>query len=388
MNTNENILYIGGFQLPDKNAAAHRVVNNGKALNKLGYQVYFIGVSKERTNIKSYKPKDNYKCFFEISYPTSFIEWSKYLVSIKYIKEFYNIELKKKLSIIIAYNYPSFALWRLKWFCKKNGIRIFADVTEWYVAEGNLLFRAIKNFDTLLRMRHINFQLDGIIAISRFLYDFYNEKVKTILIPPLVDIEDEKWKQIEKDNKNITFLYAGSPGSGMKDRIDTLVNAFSSLEERGISNYLLEIVGITKEDFSKLFNQVIPEISNERIKFFGRLSHLDTINEIKKADYFIFFREENLVTKAGFPTKFAEAISCGTPILTNKVSNIAEYVVEGKNGFIINSIEKNTIAEALLNIIEAGKERIMFMKKYCAYSNSFDYNRFIDDISKLTSFKN
>ena len=40
------ILYVGGFELPDKNAAAHRVLSNGKILRDLGYKVVFIDVDK------------------------------------------------------------------------------------------------------------------------------------------------------------------------------------------------------------------------------------------------------------------------------------------------------------------------------------------------------
>ena len=40
----EVILYIGGFQLPDKNAAALRVMSNAKAFRELGYTVVFINL--------------------------------------------------------------------------------------------------------------------------------------------------------------------------------------------------------------------------------------------------------------------------------------------------------------------------------------------------------
>ena len=37
------IVYYGGFSLPDKNAAANRVVSNGKIFEALGYNVIFLG---------------------------------------------------------------------------------------------------------------------------------------------------------------------------------------------------------------------------------------------------------------------------------------------------------------------------------------------------------
>ena len=51
----KTIIYIGGFELPDKNAAAHRVISNGKLLRDIGYNVHFMGISNERGyNNKSY----------------------------------------------------------------------------------------------------------------------------------------------------------------------------------------------------------------------------------------------------------------------------------------------------------------------------------------------
>ena len=47
MNENRGtILYVGGFELPDKNAAAHRVLNNAKIFRELGFHVIFCGIDQ------------------------------------------------------------------------------------------------------------------------------------------------------------------------------------------------------------------------------------------------------------------------------------------------------------------------------------------------------
>lgn len=40
------ITYIGVFKLPDKNAAAHRGLSNGKALRDFGYTVVILDVAE------------------------------------------------------------------------------------------------------------------------------------------------------------------------------------------------------------------------------------------------------------------------------------------------------------------------------------------------------
>ena len=46
----KTVLYLGGFELPDKNAAAQRVVANAKLLREMGFEVSFIGISKDIKN--------------------------------------------------------------------------------------------------------------------------------------------------------------------------------------------------------------------------------------------------------------------------------------------------------------------------------------------------
>ena len=43
------IIYMGNFALPDKNAAAHRVMINGKIFKDLGYRVAYLGVTRDES---------------------------------------------------------------------------------------------------------------------------------------------------------------------------------------------------------------------------------------------------------------------------------------------------------------------------------------------------
>ena len=46
INNKGTVFYIGGFELPDKNAAAHRVLNNAKIFRELGFRVIFCGIDQ------------------------------------------------------------------------------------------------------------------------------------------------------------------------------------------------------------------------------------------------------------------------------------------------------------------------------------------------------
>jgi len=389
----EKILYIGGFELPDKNAAAHRVLANGKILDNLGYEVIYLGVSHENEcsdNVVSTSRKVKYGLDYRYKYPIGKINWLKYIMKIGHIIELIEIH---KVKVVIAYNYPAIALHRLHLYCKKNDIKLVSDCTEWYVPVGDFIFRIIKGLDTYLRMRVVQPRLDGMIAISKFLFDFYYPKQSNlILVPPLVDLSDSKWHvNVEKnDNKQLQFLYAGSPGGKTKDHLGMIISSLILLHEKKGRDFCLDIIGITKEQYNEIWcDHPINSSLNDKIKFHGKLSNGSVIKKLKKVDFSIFIREDNLVTRAGFPTKFVESISAGIPVLTNSSSNVKDYLEEGVNGFLLDISSTEILAESLDEVFNTNGIDINNMKLNCMQDKQFDCNNYSEDFAKLmSSFKN
>ena len=200
MEINKNVLYIGGFELPDKNAAAQRVIANGKLFSKLGYTVSFVGVDK---NDKSYTPlmkKESIDGFDYNTkpqkYPETKKDWINFITNIKFIEDTISNDLSGNVEIIVAYNYPSVTLWRLIKYCKKHNVKLVVDVTEWFQPNGNFVFKIIKGMDTYIRMNILHKSADGIIAISKYLNDFYKVN-NTLQLPPLVDKNSSKWSKVD-----------------------------------------------------------------------------------------------------------------------------------------------------------------------------------------------
>ena len=374
-----NILYIGGFELPDKNAAAHRVVTNAKILKQLNYDVVFVGVDKSLgSDVPFLSTKKEYEDFsyYSVKYPVSLMEWLDYLSGIKDILKLVN----NKTSAIIAYNYPAIALLRLKGFCKKRGIKLIADCTEWYEAQGSFLFRLIKNLDVYLRMRIIHPKLDGLIVISDYLYNFYIEKNKNIInIPPLVDLSMEKWKcnSTDHDHDRINLIYAGSPGA-KKDRLDRIIDLLTQIKDEHNIKVTFKILGLTEIQYLTTFNkQAIPENIKDFLIFKGRLPHNDTLCEIINSDFEIFIRDSSLTNTAGFPTKFVESISCGTPVLSNSSSNITDFLLAGKTGFLLDDSTDDKLKSSLYQALLIKPDEIKDMKLYCKSCEIFDFKNYV-----------
>lgn len=348
MEDRDVILYIGGFELPDKNAAAHRVLSNAKIFRKIGKKVIFIGIDKslsfDSDILKTTTIVQGFEAY-SLPYPANNVNWIRYLTEIdEYVKVIEKIE---NVEMIIFYNFQSIAMNRLMHYCKRNKLKCYADITEWRSAKGeNFIYRILKDGDTWFRMHILHKKLNGMIVISRYLEEYYKKYKNVTYVPALIDFSESKWNNnYQKSTSILKLVYAGNPGR--KDRLDRLIDALEDVNRE----YRLDIIGITKEQYLEYFprdNNIL--LKNKNIIFHGRLSHLDTLEFVKKANYSCFFRENDRVSKAGFPTKFVEAISCGTPVITNKTSNLDEYVRDGLNGIFVKSLEKKDLIECLNKI--------------------------------------
>lgn len=350
--TKTTILYIGCFELPDRNAAAQRVIGNAKAMRDIGYDVLFLNAlekmeSAEKRKVEYY----GFTCYEmkRINKVDHILFGFQAISAIKSIKP----------NAVIAYNYPAIAMSNIMLYCKINSIKCYADITEWYMPSGNLYHKTVRAVDVYLRMKRVSPKSDGIIAISRYLYDYYKDKTKTILIPPLVDITEEKWIHLKDTAYGTTsFIYAGSPDS-IKERLDIIIESFNQIAKEKSAR--LHIVGITENEFRKEYKWT--DEVDRNVIFWGRVTHKKAIALVSNADWAIVIRDRNLVTTAGFPTKVAEAISCGIPILANNFSNIFEYLNSD------NSIqtELNNIKESMLKACD---------KRITPDKTLFDYHRY------------
>lgn len=377
----KNIVYIGGFELPDKNAAAQRVITNGRIFNKLGYNVTYIGVNKSdefiESSIREYKSEDFTYYSKPQRYPKTNLEWIKFITDISFVKQTIEFDLESNVEIVIAYNYPAISLKKLIRFGKKNHIKIIADVTEWYEPQGSYIFRLIKGTDSYLRMNVFQKKIDGVIAISQFLYDYYEQKA-VIKVPPLVDKSSLKWKKVitQKNHSILRLIYVGSPGNGQKDRLDLIINTLSKIRDK-VPRFKLTIIGINENEYVEYFgDNAIPNNIKKNILFNGRIPHLEAIDELKKSDYSIFLRDNNLVNTAGFPTKFVESITCGTPVLTNKSSNVGDYLSDGLLGF---ELTLDSLEESLIKALNQSNSKILKMKEYCDNFIGFDFNSYVPE---------
>ncbi len=338
------IIYYGGFTLPDKSASANRVVSNGKIFDKLGYKTVFIGVTDD--SFEGLRAVQGCENMFEHAHPESTKQWLRHMLSVEHIEA---VAAKYgDVRRIILYNVPMFTLIKAKKVFSKRNIEVCYDCTEWTKdTDGSLPKRIFKAFDEILISNFAHKVADGMIAISRMMEKKYKSSKNLLILPPLVDIGDGIWHQKPEEHEGIfEFCFAGIP-DGKKESLDKVVEAFCGINKK---NTHLRIIGITENDFNNIYPDCfIPKNVRSKITFMGRLSHAETIRYVLGCNCYIFIRRSDKRNNAGFPTKFAEAFTCGVPIITTDVSDVGDYIGKSGKGSLLKDMSTEGISEAMLH---------------------------------------
>ena len=370
-NESYTVIYMGGFELPNKNAAAQRVLGNAKAIRDIGLNVVLVGISNDISFdvvLNTKKDIQGFDCY-EVPYPKGTKSWVDYLINPRHYIDVIN--KYNDTRCVILYNFQSVSMHRIIQYCHKRGIKCIADVTEWYQAGGSFIHKQLKNWDTSYRMNRVHFECDGLIVISRYLENYYSERVSLINIPPLVDIAEEKWKTACNQTKKYVFSYVGKP-SDRKERLDLIIQSIEqlSLDENEKAIPLLCIAGITQKEYEEMYQTVS---NTERVSFVGRVPHQEALDIVGGSKWAIVIRNRTRVVEAGFPTKVVESLACGVPVIANKFSNIEDYLNEDNSILLEN---QSGLTEAISEAFNQSNSRVVD-------KTVFDYRNYIKTIEQF-----
>lgn len=347
------VIYIGAFRLPNFDAAAPRVLNNAKAMRDAGCNLTFISwggkYRDEDLCEDGFYRVDGFRyiisddllsqgTFFQKLKAKSFRGW----------KSFKILKTLAKPDLIVLYNSNQSFTTRILKYCEKNSIKLANDITEWYDNNELHLLDILPNYFNMTRTQ---FRVKNKIVISSYLNEFYKDS-NNILVPPLCDKDEPKWNACVEDERikpfdGISLIYAGTPAK--KDCVHTVINAVNTLAEEGKPIRFI-ILGISREQYSKGYSHfLLNKNLHKNIIFLGRVSQESIPAYYKMADFMVLLREPNRKNMAGFPTKFAESITAGVPVITNATSDLANYVTTGKTGFLVDSPEYSDLLNLLRN---------------------------------------
>lgn len=391
----KQIIYTGEFRFPNGDAGAARVLGIGKALRKAGYDVVFAGW-EDRERSEDFQ-SDGGHAYQEFRY------WSqgdlrctqlsplkrlfRYIMAgsntLRWLR---SIDLSD-VKAIIAYHGGSLFLFRLNSFCKKNGIKLIVDCTEWYDARHLVGGRfGLVSLDNEIRMRLINTWIGVLLPISSYLENYYLTKgCRVLRIPPLVDLDESKWvipdNIIPTDKSGLRLTYAGTPAK--KDLLGNALRGLSILKDEGIT-VELHLIGPTRDDVTKCLDNdaFILDYLGDAITFYGRVSQSDVPHLIANCDFSLLLRPLERYAQAGFSTKLVESLAAGVPVIANPTSDIKGFIRDGIEGLLLadHSPEAFVVGvKRALNIPQAQRQ-VMRSNARLLAETSFDCRVYVKQL--------
>ena len=124
------------------------------------------------------------------------------------------------------------------------------------------------------------------------------------------------------------------------------------------------------------------ENSQDWIIFTGHLSRDELIWCYKNAIGLLSCRSNSDYANLGFPTKLAEYLAAGTPVVATTVGDVSEYLCDGKTAYLAESENISSIEQAIIRLVsdpilaaEIGKAGAKVARDY------FDYQAHVDMVA-------
>lgn len=148
-----------------------------------------------------------------------------------------------------------------------------------------------------------------------------------------VDTQLFKPSNTNLENETFTVTYAGAFQKWQG--IENLIRAAELLEK---SDVKFKIIGFTNNDFLK--KEIRQRLGN-KAELIDRLPRTELVQHLHKSDILVIPRSKHLATELAFPTKFAEYIAVGKPVIVTRVDETSRFVIKNDCGFVCEPTQIN-----------------------------------------------
>lgn len=354
-----HVAYVGPIDYPSSTAPAQRMAGIIQALKFMGHNVSVGSGSRPKAG-ELYRDSDGVVVHSLGELPDE--RWSKATRVVRGLtwgRLTYDWiqRLEPKPDIILVYGTPLGYLVRLNLLAHKMGVPLVIDATEWYQSShlpGGVL--GPFSLANALSMRFVARKAQGVIAISSFLQDhFAGQGVRTVRVPPLFSISPQA-KQTSLPVVPLKLCYVGSPGN--KD-LATIKNLVRLPRVLGVAadRLRINIVGLDERwAAAALKGKFEADIAASSLVFHGRLPSDQARQVILDSHFSVLQRGDERYAKAGFPSKVPESLILGTPVMTNLTSDLAEFLVPGKNAVLLDDSTLESLMAAVARSLESRYE--------------------------------
>ena len=384
----DSIIYVGPFSFPNGGAAARRILGVAKSMQAAGFKIkvasgqmgigaqcseWFEGI--EIFSLSERTAEHLPRLLKHMAYLTMGSNTVAWLDSLEY----------RPRTVVLYSGYSPYLLHLLPW-ARRHGVQLVFDAVEWYDPATPMGWLSPYQINIEFAMRFLIPQVSHVISISDYLHNYYiGRGCQSFVVPPTLDVLATPARtEARNAGGALELVYAGSPGR--KDLLDNILEAVLRLRQAG-RNVHLSVAGIQAADigrYSSVRSRSAHEVS-AGVNFVGVLSHEASLNLVRQADFSLLLRDNARYSRAGFPTKFVESLSVGTPVIANLTSDLHRYLKSGQTGVTCAGPTPADLESALTQAMALSREQIATMRTTCrtVAESAFDYRAFISPLSQF-----
>jgi len=191
------------------------------------------------------------------------------------------------------------------------------------------------------------------------------------------------FKPIKCDSTNEEFIVTYAGGFQKWQGIDNLIDAMKLINKNNIK---FKIIGFTSKD--QLLKKKLYSEFGESVCLIDSLKREELIRQLNASDLLIIPRNKHPAIEYAFPTKFAEYISIGKPVLVTNVDETAEFVKKYNCGFVCDPnprsiaeviIAANNVSEKNLNKMGQNGRKLAEIE----FDQNFINERYLNFVSRI-----
>ncbi|WP_374383711.1 glycosyltransferase, partial [Thermomonas sp.] len=334
------VAYVGPFPYPAGSAASRRVLGMAQSIAQSGLDVVVAsGAGSSEAEAGVLVPQGDGIAYCLLPERTA-EHWPRPLRRFRYAwmgaRTVAWLASRPSLpQAVVLYSGYTPYLQRLLPWCRRNGVRLLFDAVEWYEpAHPSGYITSPYQWNIEWAMRQLVPKVDGVIAISRYLAEYYRDcGLPVAIVPPTTsEIAEGAWQP----SNRLRLAFAGAPGHvdglGHKDDLAVVLSCVANLAARGAPIHLT----IAGPHPSAVHRMLDPNQSDHDswLSTPGCLNRMEVQSLLGLSDFTILIRQKNRLNTAGFPTKFVESFACGTPVIANLTSDLHLHLRDGETGLV------------------------------------------------------
>jgi glycosyltransferase involved in cell wall biosynthesis len=382
-----NITIVLNEAYPIGMAATNRIHLYAKRFKECGHNVEIIvprPTERHHTIPKNHEIKGEYEGI-PFRYPVSPVRNNSFIKRrvndfLSYFKTTgYIFRKKRNTDVLLIVDNRWYMIVTCKIFSLLSKCKFVLEISEFpFIFYNNNFFR---NIYRSLYIKNIFRLFDGLIVISDSLFSYFEDKINKnaiqIIVPILTDIEHFQ----PSANNSGEIVYTGALNQ-FKDGIMDLLQGYVMFNKKTPGKKLVLMGDLNvSPDKDEVIAFIAKNNMREKIEITGYVDRPVMIRRMSDAAVLALAKPSNKQAEHCFPTKIAEYLSTGKPVLTTTTGSIPQFLTNRKDSYLTEPNNPNELANTLSDIFsDYDRAKIVGKNGRELAQNEFDYNKQVDKV--------